>query len=95
MEKLDELVASKQECDFQFIGSNDYFVAKIIDNTNKYIEEHPSSKYINALDSDDVTYKPMTLNLKNTLRDEIALTFCSKKSLTSKVGDELRLLMLE
>ena len=23
------------------------------------------------------------------------LTFCSKKSLTSKVGDELRLLMLE
>ena len=26
---------------------------------------------------------------------EIDLTFCSKKSLTSKVGDELRLLMLE
>ena len=25
----------------------------------------------------------------------VVLTFCSKKSLTSKVGDELRLLMLE
>ena len=73
VKKLDELAASKQECDFQFIGSNDDFVAKIIDNTNKYIEKHPSSNYINALDSDDVTYKPMTLNLKNTLSDEIAL----------------------
>ena len=73
VEKLDELAASKQECDFQFIGSNDDFVAKIIDNTNKYIEKHPSSNYINALDSDDVAYKPMTLNLKNTLRDEISL----------------------
>lgn len=73
VEKLDELAASKQECDFQFIGSNDDFVAKIIDNTNKYIEKHPSSNYINALNSDDVAYKPMTLNLKNTLRDEISL----------------------
>ena len=83
VEKLDELAASKQECDFQFIGSNDDFVAKIIDNTNKYIEEHPSSKYINALDSDDVTYKPMTLNLKNTLRDEIALIQANKLSSNS------------
>ena len=73
VEKLDELAASKQECDFQFIGSNDDFVAKIIDNTNKYIEKHPSSNYINALDSDNVAYKAMTLNLKNTLRDEISL----------------------
>ena len=28
-------------------------------------------------------------------KGKITLTFCSKKSLTSKVGDELRLLMLE
>lgn len=75
VEKLDELAASKQECDFQFIGSNDQLVAKIIDNTNKYIEEHPSSNYINALDSDDVdlAYRAVVLNLKSTLRDEIAL----------------------
>lgn len=33
-------------------------------------------------------------NLNNSDAQEI-LTFCSKKSLTSKVGDELRLLMLE
>ena len=75
VENLDELAASKQECDFQFIGSNDQLVAQIIDNTNKYIEEHPSSNYINALDSDDVdlAYRAVVLNLKSTLRDEIAL----------------------
>lgn len=75
VEKLDELAASKQECDFQFIGSNDQLVAQIIDNTNKYIEKHPSSNYINALDSDDVdlAYRAVVLNLKSTLRDEIAL----------------------
>lgn len=100
VEKLDELVASKQECDFQFIGSNDDFVAKIIDNTNKYIEEHPSSKYINALDSDDVTYKPMTLNLKNTLRDEIALIQANQLSSNSnedlcKLSDLVVLLYTE
>ena len=100
VEKLDELAASKQECDFQFIGSNDDFVAKIIDNTNKYIEEHPSSKYINALDSDDVTYKPMTLNLKNTLRNEISLIQANKLSSNSnedlcKLSDLVVLLYTE
>ena len=100
VEKLDELAASKQECDFQFIGSNDDLVAKIIDNTNKYIEEHPSSKYINALDSDDVTYKPMTLNLKNTLRNEISLIQANKLSSNSnedlcKLSDLVVLLYTE
>ncbi len=100
VEKLDELAASKQECDFQFIGSNDDFVAKIIDNTNKYIEKHPSSNYINALDSDDVTYKPMTLNLKNTLSDEIALIQANQLSSNSnedlcKLSDLVVLLYTE
>ena len=100
VEKLDELVASKQECDFQFIGSNDDLVAKIIDNTNKYIEEHPSSKYINALDSDNFVYKAMTLNLKNTLSDEIALIQANKLSSNSnedlcKLSDLVVLLYTE
>lgn len=100
VEKLDELAASKQECDFQFIGSNDDFVAKIIDNTNKYIEKHPSSNYINALDSDDVTYKPMTLNFKNTLRDEISLIQANQLSSNSnedlcKLSDLVVLLYTE
>lgn len=100
VEKLDELAASKQECDFKFIGSNDDLVAKIIDNTNKYIEKHPSSKYINALDSDDVRYKAMTLNLKNTLSDEIALIQANKLSSNSnedlcKLSDLVVLLYTE
>lgn len=33
-------------------------------------------------------------SVKKDLKIESNLTFCSKKSLTSKVGDELRLLML-
>ena len=33
--------------------------------------------------------------MKDIPDSSIDLTFCSKKSLTSKVGDELRLLMLE
>lgn len=100
VKKLDELAASKQECDFQFIGSNDDFVAKIIDNTNKYIEEHPSSNYINALDSDNVAYKAMTLNLKNTLRDEISLIQANQLSSNSnedlcKLSDLVVLLYTE
>lgn len=100
VEKLDELAASKQECDFQFIGSNDDFVAKIIDNTNKYIEKHPSSNYINALDSDNIAYKPMTLNLKNTLSDEIALIQANQLSSNSnedlcKLSDLVVLLYTE
>ena len=53
-----------------------------------------------TLDSTDRIEKVLTMeNIKadaksftNTMK---LLTFCSKKSLTSKVGDELRLLMLE
>ena len=44
---------------------------------------------INIIDKDKTNFDSETYN------EIIYLTFCSKKSLTSRVGDELRLLMLE
>ncbi len=47
------------------------------------------------IESDIITDSLEALKVLETGNYNYDLTFCSKKSLTSKVGNELRLLMLE
>ena len=50
--------------------------------------------YYNAI-KNELINNEINRKVKNYSINKSDLTLCSKKSLTSKVGDELRLLMLE
>ena len=64
-----------------------------------YLGKIKELMYKRALEREQIVNKEeIVYNKKKSFHwmlAQLSLTFCSKKSLTSKVGDELRLLMLE